>query len=172
MNKIIIIIVTIFLVSIFPIYQLLALNNIQIQNFTIDNFGMNRKLLFTVEGTGELYNPGIIPVTIKEIRYIGTIKEEIVLEGTIETINIPAGETATFSLNEEIDWVPDAATVEEILAGQNVTLVIQTEADASYLYFFTVTGEKDVEISITRLLKPYVEEQVAALSEKLLSFLK
>jgi hypothetical protein len=171
MNKIILALVTIFMLSIFPIYQLFALNNIQIQSFTVDNFGMNNKLLFTVDGTGTLYNPSEISVTIKEINYIGTIKNEAVFEGTIPGMTIGAGESVEFPFSEEIDWVPDKETVEEVLAGQNVTLVLHTEAHASYLYFFTVTGEKDVEISITKVVKPYVEAQVAALFNKVASFL-
>ena len=171
MKKVLLIILLISILSIFPIYQLIALNNVAIQNFTIKDFGMNSRLLFTVEGAGELYNPGMIPVTIREINYIGTIKNETVFEGAIAGMTIPAGEAVEFPFSEEIDWVPDAGTVQEILAGQNVTLVIYTEADVSYLYFFTVTGEKEIELSITQLVKPYVEAQVAALSEKLLRML-
>lgn len=132
---------------------------------------MNSKLLFTVDGTGELYNPSEIPVTIKEIKYIGRIKNETVFQGTIAGMTIGAGEKVEFPFNEEIDWVPDKETVQEILAGQNVTLIIHTEADASYLYFFTVTGGKEVEISITELVEPYVEAQVASLFNKVASFL-
>ncbi len=171
MNKVILTLVTLFVLSIFPIYQLLALNNIQIQNFTIENFGMNNHLLFTVQGTGQLYNPSVIPVTIKEITYVGAIKNETVFEGTIAGMTIGAGEKVEFPFSEEIDWVPDQETVKEILAGENVTLIIHTKSRASYLYFFTLTGEKEVNISLTEQVKPYVEEQVALLFNKMVSFL-
>ncbi len=121
---------------------------------------MNRNLQFTIEGEGTVYNPSAIPVTIREIRYAGTIKEETVLEGTIETIKIPTGETATFSLNDEIEWVPDQETMVLIAAGKNVTMEITIDADASYLYFFTVTGHTETSINIGKLARPYVEEQM------------
>ncbi|MBI5001846.1 hypothetical protein HZC31_00510 [Candidatus Woesearchaeota archaeon] len=167
MKKIILIASVIFLVLLFPIYQLYALNSVEMQDFEITEVGMNRNLQFTIEGEGVLSNPSAIPVTIKEIRYVGTIKEETVLEGTIETIKIPAGETATFSLNDEIEWVPDQETMVLIVAGKNVTMDIKVDADASYLAFFTLTGHTEKSINIGKLARPYVEAQMAKVTDTL-----
>lgn len=167
MKKIIIIVGIILLLSIFPFYQLYALNSIEMQDFKITEVGMNRNLQFTIEAEGTVSNPSAIPVTIKEIQYTGTIKEETVLEGTIETIKIPAGETAVFSLNDEIEWVPDQETMVQIAAGKNVTLDIGIDADAAYLYFFTVTGHTETSINLGKLVRPYVEEQMAKVTKTL-----
>ena len=167
MKKIIFIASVIFLVLLFPLYQLYALNEVEMQDFKITEVGMNRNLQFTIEGTGTIYNPALIPVTIKEIRYVGTIKEETVLEGTIETIKIPAGGTANFSLSDEIDWVPDQETMVLIAAGKNVTMEIVIDADAAYLYFFTVTGHQETSMNIGKLARPYVEAQMAKVTNTL-----
>ena len=137
------------------------------QDFEITEVGMNRNLQFTIEGIGTLSNPSAIPVTIREIRYVGTIKEETVLEGTIGTIKIPAGGTANFSLSDEIEWVPDQETMVLIAAGKNVTMDMVIDADASYLYFFTVTGHTETSINIGKLARPYVEAQMARLTDTL-----
>ena len=168
MKKIIIIAsVIILLLSIFPLYQLYVLNSVEMQDFEITEVGMNRNLQFTIEGIGTLSNPSAIPVTIREIRYVGTIKEETVLEGTIGTIKIPAGGTANFSLSDEIEWVPDQETMVLIAAGKNVTMDMVIDADASYLYFFTVTGHTETSINIGKLARPYVEAQMARLTDTL-----
>ncbi len=167
MKKKIIIIFIILLLSIFPLYQLYALNSIEMQNFQITEVSMNRNLQFTIKGEGTLYNPALIPVTIKQIQYVGTIKDEVVLEGTIETVKISAQETASFSLNDEIEWVPDQETMVLIAAGKNVTMNIVIDADTSYLYLFTVKGHKEISINIGKLARPYIEAQMVKVSETL-----
>lgn len=139
------------------------------QDFQIIEAGMNRNLQFTIRGVGTIYNPSVIPVTIKKIQYSGTIKEETVLEGTIETIKIPAKGTATFSLDDEIEWVPDQETMVLIAAGKNVMIDIQIDADASYLYFFTITGHTEKSINIGKLAKPYIEAQMAKVTDTLVA---
>lgn len=137
------------------------------QDFQITEVGMNRNLQFTIQGVGTVYNPSAIPVTIKEIRYTGTIKEETVLEGTIEAIKIPAGGTATFSLDDEIEWVPNQETMVLITAGKNVTMDIIIDADAAYLSLFTVTGHTETSINLGKLARPYVEAQMAKVTNTL-----
>lgn len=157
----------ILLLSIFPLYQLYALNSIEMQDFQITEVSMNRNLQFTIKGEGTLYNPSLIPLVIRQIQYVGTIKDEVVLEGTIKTVKISAQKTATFSLNDEIKWVPDQETMMLIAAGKNVTMNIVIDADASYLYLFTVKSHKETSINIGKLARPYVEAQMTKVTETL-----
>lgn len=172
MKKIcLIILLVIPLLLIFPIYQLFALNSVEIKTITIENFGMNRNLFFTIDGTVEAYNPTLIPVTIKKIDYEGYIENEKVLEGSLEGQTIPAKAIATFSFGEEIEWAPTPDTALAIIDGKNLTLSLKMSAEASYLYFFTIRGNKEADIDIAALLKPYVQKQIAEVNEFLTRFL-
>jgi hypothetical protein len=128
---------------------------------------MNNRLQFEVEGSLELYNPSAIPLTIREVTYTATIYGEEVFSGTIAGTSIEAGEASPTSFIHTIDWVPEEETIKEILAGEDVIMVIETEASASYLYFFTVTGEKTININITNMIKPYVEEMMTSITSML-----
>lgn len=172
MKRILIILCLILLLLAFPLYQLFALNSVEIKTITIDNFGMNSNLFFTIDGSVEAYNPSFIPVTIKKIDYEGYIEEEKVLEGTLEGQIIPAEATATFPFDEEIEWAPTPDTALAIIDGSNLTLTLKMNPQVSYLYLFTITGEKEADINIAALLKPYVQQQIAALNEMVLGFLK
>ena len=169
MKKTIILIIFIIVLSLFPLYQLYALNNVALQNTKIESFTMNRYLQFEIQGTAELYNPSLIPITINNIYYSGSIKDQEVFEGTMTGMTIRAGEAVQFPFAEEIDWVPDQETVVEILQGKNVTLIINTKTHVSYLYLLTLTGEKEINIPLTTVVRPYVEEQVAVVSEFLVT---
>lgn len=166
MKKIcLIILLVIPLLLVFPIYQLFALNSVEIQSFTIENFGMNRNLFFTIDGTVEADNPSLIPITIKKIEYEGYIENEKVLEGSLEGQTIPAKATATFSFDEEIEWAPTPDIALAIIDGKNLTVTLKMQPQVSFIYFFTITGEKEADIDIASLLKPYVQKQIAALNE-------
>jgi LEA14-like dessication related protein len=168
MKKILITIIIILLLAIFPLYQLYALNQISIQNFQIHQIEMNNRLQFEVEGSLELYNPSAIPVTLRDITYIATINGEEVFSGVIEGTTIAAKEATPTSFTHIIDWVPEEDTIQEILAGEDIIMIIDTEARVSYLYFFTVTGEKSIKINITNMVKPYIQQLVDSFSAMIL----
>lgn len=171
MKKSLIIIGITILILAFPLYQLYALNTLVIQNFTIEYLSINHRLEFVLEGSFEIYNPHTIPLTIKQIEYIGAIKEEQLFEGAIQGATIPAKQAVSFSFNQTIDWVPDQETMLEILEGKEVPLHLEAEVDASFLYLFTMTGKKEISFDVADLLKPYVEEQIKAITGKVTSFL-
>jgi len=164
MKKIIIAIITLIILALFPLYQLHALNGIEMQSFAITKVSLNKNLQFFVEGSGELYNPSLIPVTIKEIRYEAYVNNEQMMNGTISGKTIPAQSAESFIFSQQIDWVPDIDTALQITAGKNVTMTIQTEADVSYLSIFTITGKKQTTINIGRILRPVLEKQITAIS--------
>ncbi len=174
MNRKIIIIAgsILFLFLLFAGYQLYALNTIDSQNLKIESIGMNKNLELTLSGNGELINPSFIPVTIKKIDYAGYIKNEQVFNGTIPEVTIPAQSSVEFSFTAISAWVPDEETVLEVIAGKEVILTVKTNAKVSYLYLFTLTGEEQTETNIAKKLKPFIEDQLAAVSERVLEYLK
>ncbi len=171
MKKFLIIIGVLILLTLFPLYQLYAISLVEIQSLKIEKITLDHSLQFILVGTAEVYNPSLVPVTIKQFAYTGIIKNEKVLEGARDAMTIPARESVTLPFTAEMTWVPDTETALDILAGKKVTLTLKIEAEASYLYFFTITGTKKVEISLSTFLKPYVEEQLATITKKLSAFL-
>lgn len=171
MKKYLIIIIIFILLFIPPFYQLYALNTLLIQNVTIEHISVNPRLEFVLEASFEIYNPHSIPLTIKKIDYTASIKEEQLFSGTIVGATIPAKQTISFSFNQTFAWVPDQETMQDILRGEEVSLDLEAEVDASFLYLFTITGKKEFPVDVGDLLRPYVEEQITALTKKLSAFL-
>jgi LEA14-like dessication related protein len=166
-KKILIVIAVIILLLVFPLYQLYALNSTTIQNFQIHHIEMNNRLQFEVEGSFDVYNPSFISITVKEVTYSATIDNEEVFVGTLQPGTITSKTATEQTFIHTIDWVPDEATVQDILNDEDIILVIETDAKGSYLYFFTLSGEKTIEINITQMVKPYVEEMVNSLTKLL-----
>ncbi len=164
MNKWILIGIVFVLVLAFPIYQLSALNSVGISSYEIDKIAMDKSLLFSVEGKIFVTNPSLIPVTIREIPYVGYIDEVEVFNGTLDGQKIPASGTAAFAFDQEIDWVPDTTTALAILNGKNVTLTIHAAPEAAYLSLFTISSQKDITFSISDMIRPYIREQIASVS--------
>lgn len=171
MKNPLIILTIIILLFIPPLYQLYALNTLLIQNVTIEHISINHRLEFVLEGRFEIYNPHSIPLTIKKIKYTASIKEEQLFAGTIDGATIPAKQSTSFSFNQTFAWVPDQETMQDILRGEEVSLDLEAEVDASFLYLFTITGKKELPVDVADLLKPYVEEQLRSLTKKLSAFL-
>lgn len=173
MNKktIIILVSILVLFLIIAGYQLYALNSVYSANVKINQLGINNNLELTVSGTGELINPSFIPVTIRQIEYAGYIKDEQVFNGTIPEITIPSKSTVEFSFAATSAWVPDEETVLEVLAGKQVLLKVETEAKVSYLVFFTLSSAEQKETNVTSKLKPFVQQQLDAVSEKVAEYL-
>ena len=173
MNKKIIIsgAVILFLFFLFAGYQLYVLDSVYSKNVKIEQLGINKNMELTVTGTGELTNPSMIPVTIRQIDYAGYIKEEQVFNGTIPETRIPAHSTIQFSFTATSSWVPDEETVVEVLAGKEVILVTKTQAKVAYLSIFTLSSQEEKETNITSKLKPFVQEQINAVSEKIAEYL-
>ncbi len=169
MKKISIVIIGIIALIIlaFPLYQLYALNAIEIQSFAISKVSLSNNLQFFVEGSGELYNPSLIPVTIKEIRYEAYVNNGLIMNGAIKGKTIPAKSAELFIFSQQIEWIPDIDTALQITAGKNVTMTIKTEADVSYLSLFAITRKKQATIDIGRIIRPVLEEQIAAISNTL-----
>ncbi len=164
MNKWILIgIVSILLVA-FSLYQLSALSSVEISSYHIDKITMDKSLLFSVQGKIIVANPSHIPVTIREIPYVGFIDSVEVFNGTIPGQIIPASRTAAFNFDQEIDWVPDTTTALAILNGKNVTLKIHATPEAVYLSVFTLSSEKDISFSISDMIRPYIQQQITSLS--------
>ena len=164
MNKWILISIVSFLILLFPIYQLYALNSVGISSYQIDNVAMDKSLLFTVQGKIFVTNPSLISVTIREVPYVGYIDGEEVFSGSLDGQHIAAGTTAAFAFDQEIDWVPDTTTALAVLNGKNITITIHVEPQAAYLSFFTLHSEKDISFSISEMIRPYIQQQVASIS--------
>jgi LEA14-like dessication related protein len=163
------IILSIFIILIlaFPFYQLYSLNSVEFQSFSVQEISLNSRLYFVVNAAAKLYNPSYIPVEIKEIRYVAYIQSEEIMNGTIAGSTIPSKSSESFAFEQTINWVPDIETAMAITQGKNVTMTISTEADVSYLYFFTITGKKQSTIEISRILKPVLDRQITAISDAL-----
>ncbi|PIN78252.1 hypothetical protein COV16_06140 [Candidatus Woesearchaeota archaeon CG10_big_fil_rev_8_21_14_0_10_34_8] len=164
-------IIIIIILLAYPLYNLYALNNVEIQNFTIESIGMNNQLQFEVGGSLNVYNPNLISVTIKQIEYVGYIKGERVLSGTFQGNKIPAKESMPLQFTNTIEWVPDEETIHEIIAGEEVIMTIDVKADASYLNLFTVSGNKEIDINITKMVQPYVKQQIESITSKIADLL-
>ena len=164
--------IVLLLLAIFPLYQLYALNNTKVQSFMIEKVSMDKSLLFVIDGEIVVANPSAIPVTIKQIDYTGIIENEAVFNGTLKGQTVPAGGNVSFQFSQEIDWVPDSDTAVAIVSGKSITLTIHVKPQASYLYLFTLTGKKEINIEISKLLKPYIEKQIANVNKLLTSLLK
>ncbi len=131
---------------------------------------MNRNLLFTIDGQVTAKNPHAISVTIRKISYKGYIDNEIVFTGELAGQTIPPKGNATFFFSQEINWVPDKDTAIAIMEGNDVVLTVFIEPEAAYLYFFTITGEKELHFNIADYLVPYIREQLASLSSIITGF--
>lgn len=159
-------IITLLLLT-FPFYQLYALNNVEMESYDIEQITMNQNLLFVIDGSITLSNPSYIPVTVREIPYVGYIDQKEVFRGSLTGQTIPAGTNATFPFNQEIDWVPDTQTALAILQGEEVTVTIHAKPAASYFILFTIHSEKEVSFDIAEMIQPYVQEQIASMSSLL-----
>ncbi|MFA6888743.1 MAG: hypothetical protein WC254_04580 [Candidatus Woesearchaeota archaeon] len=171
MKYVYIIIGVIILLALFPVYQLYALHAIEMQSFTITDISLSNNLQFIVNGSSELYNPSLIPVTIKEIRYEAYIGDEQILNGTVTGKKIPARSGESFTFNQQIEWIPDIETALDITAGKNVTMIIKGETDVSYLSIFTITGNQEKVIDISKIIKPVLNNQIVAISNAVGFFL-
>ncbi len=171
MKKIIISISIIVLLLAFPLYQLYALNNVEMQSLQFSGISLDNRLHLVVSGSGNVYNPAIIPVTVKKIEYTVYFENEEIMNGTIAGKKIPAHTAESFPFEQTIDWVPDVDTALKITSGKNVTATIFVNADVSYLYFFTITGKKQQDIEIGKILKPVIQKQIAAVSDAIGLFL-
>ncbi len=167
MKKLIIAISIIILLLIFPIYQLYALNAVSVQNFQIQRMMLNNHLQFEVEGSLELYNPSTIPITIKEIMYTATIDNEEVFNGTIAATTIASMASYPITFKHTINWIPNEETLQNILAGEDVTMVIETRASSAYLMVFTLKREKTIKINITQMIRPSIEEYMRSVTKML-----
>jgi LEA14-like dessication related protein len=164
MKKTILAIIILACIAVVPIYQLYALNSVEFQSFSIQQISLDNNLHFVVQGSGILYNPTYIPVTIKEVKYSAYLENEEIMNGTIMGKTISSHSEESFPFEQTIDWVPDVETALTITAGKNVTMTISTQADVSYLYFFTITGKKQTTIEVGRILKPLIGKQISAIS--------
>ncbi len=171
MNKWILVSIASLLILLFPLYQLYALNSVGISSYQLDNIAMDKILLFTVQGKIFVTNPSLISVTIREIPYIGYIDGQEVFSGSLDGQRIAAGATTAFAFDQEIDWVPDTATALAVLNGKNVTLVIHAAPEAAYLSVFTLHSERDISFSISEMIRPYIQQQIASISSMIGNFL-
>ena len=171
MNKWILVSIVSVLILLFPLYQLYALNNVGISSYEINNIAMDKTLLFTVQGKIFVTNPSLISVTIREVPYVGYIDGQEVFSGSLDGQHIAAGTTAAFAFDQEIDWVPDTATALAVLNGKNITVTIHVEPQVAYLSFFTLHSEKEISFSISDMIKPYIQQQIASISSMIGKFL-
>lgn len=145
--------------AVYPAMYLASLNMVEVEDvqfleLTIDEQGI------AFRGTVVLDNPGLVAVTVDQIRYRIILENtgEELGRGTIDGSGITAGDEAELPFTNVLDWRPNMATAQDLL--KNRVLLIRIEGDAS-AKFLGMTFTKPFQFTLD--IHPYLEEYVQEL---------
>lgn len=147
-----------FLAVIYPAMYLSALNMVDVEDVTFSELKISGKGVMFV-GTIILDNPGAVAVTVDEITYRVILEstDEQLGSGTITGARIPSGKTATLLFENTLDWKPNLATAQKLLAKDILLIRIEGDASAKFLSM-TFTKPFAFTTDIHSYLQQYVQE--------------
>jgi LEA14-like dessication related protein len=161
--------ILIFVLIILIIYAglwIYSLSKIEVKNVNIDSLQDLSLTGFTLGGNLEIYNDGIVPVTIDHINYAVTLESsgKELTRGNIIGKKIPAKKTVEFPFSNQINWIPTAeVAIGLITPGQTYAKMEGTVYVADLqVVEFKIPFEKrlDLEPYIKQFVKNKVEETI------------
>jgi hypothetical protein len=142
-------------------YKLYALNSMYGENVALKDFSMGDNFQLQLSLAFDVVNPSALDNKINGVAYRAYLVEydEELFSGTLHGAIIPSGESRTFIVNEQLDWVPDVPTALAMLDKNTLTLEFTTVTDVDY-FGMDISSEKKVVIDIAKYVKPLIQQQV------------
>ncbi len=113
-------------------------------------------------GIIELYNGGLISVSIDRIEYLLSMEDadaELV-KGSIIGGEIPAGKAVNYSISTRIMWAPTAEAAYKFLTSEKTTAKLEGTVHVAKIWFIDVKVPFEQEIELKNYINEFLAEEL------------
>ena len=152
-------------------YNLYALHSLHVQDVVLkqvsvaDNLRLHLALQFTI------VNPSFVDVTIRDISYQAFLPlyQQDLFSGVLAGQTIPARGSAVFFVDDDLSWIPDLATLLDIMKHEHLPATIATTTTVDYLGF-PLKSDATMTLDLAPYLAPVLQSSLKKLSGFFASF--
>ncbi|MDD5111234.1 MAG: LEA type 2 family protein [Candidatus Altiarchaeota archaeon] len=136
----------------------------------VEDFSMEG---FSLLGYVELYNGGLIPVSVDSVDYRLILEDGGVelAKGSIEGGSIPVKESVNRTFTTNVKWTPTAETALRILKGDETFVKLQGSVHVKRLLFIDVSVPFEYRLDINAYIRELVEAHAKNILGDLLDML-
>jgi len=147
-------------------------SKVEVRDIRVGSLGNITLGGFELLGDVELYNGGVIPVSVERIDYTLTLEEDgtELARGVIYGGDIPAKGSVDYAFSTHVSWMPSAQLAASLLSGEGTYARLQGTARLKRVWFIDVSVPFEYRIDLGAYLKQFVEEQVSSAADKLLDY--
>jgi LEA14-like dessication related protein len=127
-----------------------------------------------VLGAVELYNGGLIPVSVEKIDYKMILEhnEMELARGVINGGVIPAGGSVNYTISTHVSWKPTADLASSLLSGEGTYAKIQGTVYLNKLWFIDVSLPFEYRMDLGGYVKQFIAQQIGSAVGTLIDAIK
>jgi hypothetical protein len=150
-----------------------SLSKVEIRDLKFNSMQNVSATGFTLNGYIEIYNGGILPVSMDHINYDIILESSgsVLTSGYIEGKKIPAGKSVMFPTSNYINWIPTAELAAGMFDKNDTYAIVKGTAYIADVKFTEFKIPFEVRINLEQYIRQFIASKIDTFVDKASDFI-